>query len=66
MTSEVTVEFPLMCVQFYIKSKFYIEHGYFTPCYRPSTVFILWQKTLEYVFLSRYESLKLNHDTKTV
>ena len=58
MTSENIVEDPLMSVQFYIKSK-----SFFISFYSPSTVFILLQKTLESVFLPRYESLKLNHDT---
>ena len=58
MTSENIVEDLLMSVQFYIKSK-----SFFISCYSPSTVFILLQKTLESVFLPRYESLKLNHDT---
>ena len=47
-----------MSVQFYIKSK-----SFFTSCYSPSTVIILLQKTLKSVFLPRYESLKLNHNT---
>ena len=58
MTSENIVEDPLMSVQFYIKSK-----SFFISCYSPSTVFILLQKTLKSVFLQRYESLKLKHDT---
>ena len=58
MTSEDTVEDPLMSVQFYITSK-----SFFIPCCRPSTVFILLQKTLDSAFLPRYESLKLNNDT---
>ena len=58
MTSENIVEDPLMGVQFYIKCK-----SFFISCYSPSTVFILLQKTLKSVFLTRYESLKLNHDT---
>ena len=57
MTSEDTVEDPLMIVQFYIKSQ-----SFFISCYSPSTVFLL-QKTLKSVFLPRYESLKLKHDT---
>ena len=58
MTFEDPVDDPLMSVHFYIKSK-----SFFISCYSPSTVFILFQKTLESVFLPRYESLKLNHDT---
>ena len=58
MTSENIVEDPLMSNQFYIKSK-----KFFISCYSPSTVFILLQKTLESIFLPRYEHLKLNHDT---
>ena len=58
MTSENAAEDPLMSVQFYIKSK-----SFFISCYSPSTVFILLQKTLKSVFLPRYQSLKLNHDT---
>ena len=58
MTSEDTVEDPLMSVQFYKKSQ-----NFSISCYSPSTVFIFMQKTLKSVFLPRYESLKLNHDT---
>ena len=58
MTSEDTVKDPLMSVEFYINS-----NSFFISCYSPSTVFILLQKTLKSVFLQRYESLKLNHDT---
>ena len=58
MTSEDTVEDPLMSVQFYIKSKSFLirvtVHLLFS---------ILLQKTLKSVFLPRYESLKQNHDT---
>ena len=57
MTSEDTVEDRLVSFQFYKISK-----SFFISCYSPSTVFLL-QKTLELVFLPRYESLKLNHDT---
>ena len=39
MTSEDTVEDPLMSVQFYIKSK-----SFFILCYIPSTVFIFIAK----------------------
>ena len=60
MTSEDTVEDPLMSVQFYIKSR-----SFSISCYSPSTVLILLQETLKSVFLPPYESLKLNHDTKT-
>ena len=58
MTSEDTVEDPLMSVHFYIKSK-----SFFISCYSPSTVFILLQKTLKSVFLPRYGYLKLKSDT---
>ena len=58
MTSEDTVEDPLMSVEFYINS-----NSFFISCYSPSTVFIFLQKTLKSVFLQCYESLKLNHDT---
>ena len=57
MTSEDTVEDPLMSVQFYINSNIF-----FTSCYSRSAVLILLQKTLKSVFLPRYESLKLNND----
>ena len=57
MTSEDTVEDSLMSVQFYINSK-----KFFISCYNPSTVIILLQKTLKYIFVQRYEFLKLNHD----
>ena len=39
MTSDDTVEDPLMSVQFYIKSK-----SFFISCYSPSTVFIFIAK----------------------
>ena len=57
MTSEDTVEDPLMSVQFYIKSKsFFI-------CVTVHLLFsFLLQKTPEFVYLPRYESLKLHHD----
>ena len=58
MTSEDTVEDPSMSVQFYLNSK-----SFFISYYSPSTVFLFLQKTLEFVFLPCYESLKLNHDT---
>ena len=58
MTSEDTVEDPLMSVQFYIKSKVFsfrvTVHLLFS---------FLLQKTPTSVFLPRYESLQLNHDT---
>ena len=58
MTSEDTVEFPFMSVQFYIKSKVFLLRV---------TVYLMFsfllQKTLKSLFLPRYESLKLNHDT---
>ena len=59
MTSEDRVEDPLMSVHFYVKSK-----SFFISCYSPSGVFIFLQNTLKFVFVPRYESLKLNHDTK--
>ena len=58
MTSEDTVEDSLMSVQFYIKSKSF--------SFRASVHLLfsfLLQKTLKTVFLPRYESLTLNHDT---
>ena len=58
MTSEDTVEDPLMSVQSHVKSKSFsfrvTVHLVFS---------FLLQKTLKFVFLPRYESLKLNHDT---
>ena len=51
MTSEDTVEDPLMSVQFYVKSK-----SFFISCYSPSCVSFLLQKTLKSVFLPRYRS----------
>ena len=51
VTSEDTVEDPLMSVQFYVKSK-----SFFISCYRPSCVSFLLQKTLKSVFLPRYQS----------
>ena len=58
MTSEDTVEDPLMSVQFYLKSKSFsfrvTVHLLFS---------FLLQKTLDSVFLSGYEPLKPNHDT---
>ena len=57
MTSEDTVEDPLMSVQFYIKSK-----GFSFRVTLHLLFSILLQKTLKYVFLPHYESLKLHHD----
>ena len=58
MTSEETVEDPLMSVQFYIKSMVFsfrvTVHLLFS---------FLLRKTRKSAFLPRYESLKLNHDT---
>ena len=59
MTSEDTVEDPLMSVQFYLKS-----NSFFSFCVTVHLLFsFLLQKTLEFVFLPRNESLKLKHDT---
>ena len=58
MTSENTVEDPLMSVQFYVKSKSFS----FRVTVQILFSFLL-QKTLKSVFLPRYESLELNHDT---
>ena len=58
MTSDDTVEDPLMSVQFHIKSKSF--------SFRVAVLLLfslLLQKTLKFVFLPRYKSLKLNHDT---
>ena len=59
MTSEDTVEDPLMGVQFYIESNIIFSFRV--------TVHLLFSfsllMTLKSVFLPRYESLKLNHDT---
>ena len=58
MSSEDTVEVPLISVQFYIKSKV------FSFRVRVNLLFsFLLQKTLKSVFLTPYDSLKLNHDT---
>ena len=57
MSSEETVEDPLMSVQFNVMIK-----SYFILCYSSSTVLFL-QKTLKSVFLPRYESLKIHHVT---
>ena len=58
MTSEDTVEDPLMSVQLYIMSKVFsfrvTVHLLFS---------FLLQKTLKSVFLTPYDSLQLNHDT---
>ena len=58
MTSEDAVEDPMVGVQFYKKSKRFSFRV---------TVHILFsfslQKTLKSVFLPRYESFKLNHDS---
>ena len=62
MTSEDTIEDPLMSVQFHIKRKSFsfriTVHLIFFP--------FLLQKTLKSTFLPRYESLKLNHDTNSL
>ena len=59
MTTEDTVEHPLMSCQFFIKSKSFFHYVLQSIyCFR----FCL-QKTLKSVFLKRYQSLKLNHDT---
>ena len=58
MTSEDTVEHPLMSVQFYIKSKIFSFRVTFHLLFS-----FLLPKTLRSVFLPRYASLKLNHDT---
>ena len=58
MTPEDTVEDPLISVQFYKRARLFsfrvTVHLLFS---------FLLQKTLKYVFLKRYQSLKLNHDT---
>ena len=59
MTSEDTVEDPLMSVQFYLKSKSFF-HFVLQSIY---SFRFYCKKTLISVFLPRYESLKLNHDT---
>ena len=58
MTSEDTVEDSLMSVQFYVKSK-----SFFISCYSPKLFSFLLQKTHRSVFLKRYHTLQLNHDT---
>ena len=57
MTTEDTVEDPLMSVQFYIKNQS------FSFRMRLHQLFSFLQKTLKSVFLQRYGSLELNHDT---
>ena len=59
MTSEETVEHPLMIFQFFIKSKSFFS---FRVTVQLLFSFLL-QKTLKSVFLPRYGSLELNHDT---
>ena len=58
MTSEDTVEDPLMSVQLYIKSKVFL----FRVTVHLLFSFLL-QKTLKSVFLPRCESLKLKKDS---
>ena len=59
MTSEDTVEDPLMSVYFYIKIK-----SFFSFCVTFQLLFsFVLLETLKSVFLPPYESLKLNHDT---
>ena len=61
MTSEDTVEDPLMSVQFYIKSKV------FSFRVRVNLMFsFLLPKTLKSVFLRPYDSLQFNHDTNSL
>ena len=62
MTSEDTVEDPLMSVQFFIKSKIFVS---FRVTVHLLFSFLL-QKTLKSVFLPRYEPLKLNHGTNSL
>ena len=58
MSSEDTVEVPLISVQFYIKSKF------FSFRVRVNLLFSFFlQKTLKSVFLTPYDSLQLKRDT---
>ena len=59
MTSEDTVEDPVMCVESYIKS---ISFFYFVLQSIYCFHFFL-RKTRKSAFHPRYESLKLNHDT---
>ena len=58
MTSEDAVEDPFMSVQFYIKRK-----SFSFPLPVHLLFSFLLKKTLKSVFLTRYESLILNHDT---
>ena len=59
MTSEETAEHPLMSFQF-----FYKEQEFFLFRVTVQLLFsFLFQKTLKSVFLPRYGSLELNHDT---
>ena len=58
MTSVDTVVDQLMSVQFYIKSKSFSIHVKVHLLFS-----FLLQKTLKSVYVPRYESLKLNHDT---
>ena len=58
MTSEDTVEDPLMSVQIYIRARI------FSFCVTVHLLLsFLLQKTLKYVFVQLYEFLKLNHYT---
>ena len=59
MTYEDTVEEPLMSVHFHVKSKSFFS-------FRVTVLLVfsfLLQNTLKFLFVPRYESLKLNHDT---
>ena len=58
MTSEDTVEDPLMSVQFYIRARVFS----FRVTIHLLFSFLL-HETLKSVFLPRYEPLILNHDT---
>ena len=58
MTSEDTVEDPLMIVQFTKRARVFSLRVTV-----PQLFSFLLQKTLTSVFLPRFESLKLNHDT---
>ena len=58
MTSEDTVQDPLMSVQFYIKSKVLSFRVTFHLLFS-----FLLQETLKSVFLPPYDYLGLNHDT---
>ena len=57
LTSEDTVDDPLMSVQFFIKIK--------SVTINPLFSFLL-QKMLKSVFLTPYDSLKLNHDKNSL